>query len=73
VEALGDSMTTNIKSIILNRNNEISTINDQISNWDVRLAARREALQKEYSDLEVALGKLKDQSNWLAGQLAGLS
>ncbi|MFI5895250.1 flagellar filament capping protein FliD [Actinoplanes sp. NPDC051513] len=73
VEAMGTTMTTNLKSIILNRNNEISSINDQISNWDVRLAARREALQKEYTGLEVALGKLKDQSNWLSGQLAGLS
>ena len=28
---------------------------------------------KTYSNLEVALGKLKNQSTWLAGQLAGLS
>ncbi|WP_433371096.1 flagellar filament capping protein FliD [Actinoplanes sp. CA-142083] len=72
VEALGDSMNTNLKSIMLNRNNEITGLNDQISNWDIRLAGKREALQKQYSDLEVALGKLKDQSNWLSGQLAGL-
>jgi flagellar hook-associated protein 2 len=73
VESMGDSMATNLTSIITGRNNEISGLNDQISDWDVRLAAKREALQKQYADLEVSLGKLKDQSNWLSGQLAGLS
>jgi flagellar hook-associated protein 2 len=73
VEAMGDSMSTNLSSIITGRNNQISNLNDQISDWDVRLAAKREALQKQYSDLEVSLGKLKDQSSWLSGQLAGLS
>jgi len=73
IEKMGGTMSTNLTSVITGRNNEISSLNDQISNWDVRLAAKREALQKQYSDLEVALGKLKDQSSWLSGQLAGLS
>ncbi len=72
VESMGDSMATSLTSIITGRNNEISGLNDQISDWDVRLAAKREALQKQYADLEVSLGKLKDQSSWLSGQLAGL-
>jgi flagellar hook-associated protein 2 len=73
VESMADSMSTNLTSIITGRNNEISGLNDQISDWDVRLVAKREALQKQYADLEVSLGKLKDQSSWLSGQLAGLS
>jgi flagellar hook-associated protein 2 len=73
IEAMGTSMSTNLTSVITGRNNEIDSLNDQISNWDVRLSAKREALQKQYSDLEVALGKLKDQSSWLSGQLSGLS
>lgn len=73
VESMAGSMSTNLTSVITGRNNEISGLNDQISDWDVRLAAKREALQKQYSDLEVALGKLKDQSSWLSGQLSGLS
>jgi flagellar hook-associated protein 2 len=72
-EAMTTSMSTNVKSVITGRNSEIDRINSQIDDWDIRLAAKKEALQKQYSDLEVALGKLKDQSNWLAGQLAGLS
>ncbi|HET9143749.1 flagellar filament capping protein FliD [Actinophytocola sp.] len=48
-------------------------MNKEIFSWDSRLAAKKVALQRQYSGLEVTLGKLKDQSNWLAGQLAGLS
>jgi flagellar hook-associated protein 2 len=71
-EAMAGSMSTNVQSVITGRNSEIDQINTQIDDWDVRLDAKRTALQKQYSDLEVALGKLKDQSNWLSGQLAGL-
>jgi flagellar hook-associated protein 2 len=72
VNTMTTSMSTSLKSIMTSRNNAISDLNDQISNWDVRLAAKQEALQKQYADLEVALGKLKDQSSWLSGQLASL-
>lgn len=72
-EKLSGGMSTNLTSVITGRNSEIDGLNDQISDWDVRLSVKQQALQKQYSDLEVALGKLKDQSNWLAGQLAGLS
>jgi flagellar hook-associated protein 2 len=71
-EAMATTMNTNVTSVITGRNKEIDSLNTQIDNWDIRLAAKRTALQKQYSDLEVALGKLKDQSNWLSGQLAGL-
>jgi flagellar hook-associated protein 2 len=72
-QKMSDDMSTNLTSVITGRNSEIDNLNSQISDWDVRLADKRTALQKQYSDLEVALGKLKDQSNWLSGQLAGLS
>ena len=71
-EKLADTQTTSLKSVITGRNDEISAFNTQISDWDVRLAGKRMALQKQYAGLEVALGKLKNQSNWLSGQLAGL-
>jgi flagellar hook-associated protein 2 len=72
-EALAGKQTTSLKAVILGRNDEISVFNTQIDDWDVRLASKKEALQKQYADLEVSLGKLKDQSSWLSGQLAGLS
>jgi flagellar hook-associated protein 2 len=72
-EALTGKLSTSVTAVITGRKNEIDAMNDQISDWDVRLAAKREALQKQYADLETALGKLKNQSSWLSGQLAGLS
>jgi flagellar hook-associated protein 2 len=72
MDALAGGMVTNLSKVVTGRKGEIDGINDQISNWDVRLAAKKTALQKQYSDLEVSLGKLKNQSNWLSGQLAGL-
>jgi flagellar hook-associated protein 2 len=72
-EKLGDGMWQNLKSVVLGRTNQIASLNTQIDDWTVRLAAKKEALQKQYSALEVSLGKLKDQSSWLSGQLSGLS
>jgi flagellar hook-associated protein 2 len=73
VESLAAKQSTSLSAVITGRNDEISVFNTQIDDWDVRLAAKRTALQKQYADLEVSLGKLKNQSSWLSGQLAGLS
>jgi flagellar hook-associated protein 2 len=54
------------------RNDFIRDLNDQVAAWDVRLNARKSTLQRQWSNLEVSLGKLKSQSTWLAGQIAGL-
>jgi flagellar hook-associated protein 2 len=72
-ESISGTMTKNLTSVITGRNSEIDRLNSQIDNWDLRLSAKKLALQKQYSDLEVSLGKLKNQSSWLSGQLAGLS
>ncbi len=72
MEKYAGDQTTNITSVITGRKNEIDGLNTQISGWDLRLAAKRTALQKQYADLETSLGKLKNQSTWLAGQLSGL-
>ena len=63
---------TNLTSLTQNHNTMLHSLNDQIDDWDVRLATRQQSLQRQYSNLEVVLGKLKDQSNWLASQIAGL-
>ena len=70
--AVAFEQTRNVTSVITGRNSEIDNLNSQISNWDVRLAAKKLALQKTYSDLETSLGKLKNQSSWLSGQLSSL-
>ncbi|MEV4636044.1 flagellar filament capping protein FliD [Actinoplanes sp. NPDC049548] len=62
-----------IQALIQRNNNTIKSLNDQVSEWDNRLELRKTALQKQFSGLEVALGKMQQQSSWLAGQLAGLA
>ncbi|MDP9417241.1 MAG: flagellar filament capping protein FliD [Actinomycetota bacterium] len=57
---------------IAGRNSNIEDLNKQIESWDRRLELRRKNLQKQFSGLEVTLGKLRNQSNWLAGAVAGL-
>jgi flagellar hook-associated protein 2 len=67
-----DTTTGTLTTAIQGGNDEITSLNDQIDNWGTRLADRQARLQKQFTDMEVALGKLKDQSNWLAGQLGSL-
>lgn len=54
------------------RTRTIRDLNDRIASWDVRLDLRRAALTRQFSGLEVSLGRLRDQSSWLSGQIAGL-
>ncbi len=62
-----------LRSVVEGRKSEIDVYNSQISNWDVRLAARKEALSRQFTAMETALSSLKQQSTWLAGQLSSLS
>jgi flagellar hook-associated protein 2 len=67
-----DPVSGSIITAVQSSDARVRALNTEIANWDIRLAARQVALQHQYSGLEVALGKLKDQSNWLAGQVASL-
>jgi flagellar hook-associated protein 2 len=61
-------------SLKLNSQNDlIKDYGTQISNWDDRLALRRETLQAQFSALEVSMSKLKSQSSWLTSQIAKLN
>ena len=70
--AATDSATGSLTLALQGGNSLVKNLNDQISDWDIRLQARQEGLQKQFASLEVALGKLKDQSSWLSGQIASL-
>ncbi len=72
VKELATKQSSNVTDVITGRKNEIETLNGQISNWDIRLSSRRQALQRQYAALETSLGKLQNQSSWLSGQLSGL-
>lgn len=51
---------------------QIDQYNRQIDSYERRLELREETLRRTYANLEVALGGLQSQSQWLAGQLNSL-
>lgn len=65
--------TGSITTAISGKQSMIRDLDTQIAGWDVRLASREALLRKQFAALETALGKLKEQGNWLAGQLGSLS
>ena len=71
-EAFSNSTDGIVSLAIKSRQAAIRGMEDDIADWDVRLEVKRNALQRQYTALESALGKLQSQGNWLAGQLASL-
>jgi flagellar hook-associated protein 2 len=67
-----NSTTGTVTLAIQGKNSLVSDLNKRILDWDSRLELKQETLQRRFAALEVALGRMKDQSNWLAGQIAGL-
>jgi flagellar hook-associated protein 2 len=76
VKAVADKATQTstgtLSRLITSRTDAITELNDRIGDWDVRLAARRTTLQKQFTAMETALGSLKNQSSWLSGQISSL-
>jgi flagellar hook-associated protein 2 len=66
------SGTGRLTTVIEGGQRQIKNLGDQIAGWDTRLALKETTLRRQFTSLEVMLGKLRDQSNWLSGQLAGL-
>ncbi|RYV50029.1 flagellar filament capping protein FliD [Pengzhenrongella frigida] len=58
---------------ITSQQSYVKGLGDQVLGWDNRLELRRAALEKSYAGLEVALGKLNSQSDWLTSQLTSLT
>jgi flagellar hook-associated protein 2 len=67
-----DSYEGSLTTLVKSRQSALDGLNDQISEWDTRLADRRATLEKTYAALEVSLSNLKSQSSWLTSQLASL-
>ncbi|GAB1694680.1 flagellar filament capping protein FliD [Krasilnikovia sp. M28-CT-15] len=61
-----------LQGLIQSRNDTIRDLNDQVSDWDDRLALRRKTLETQFTGLETALSKMHQQQSWLSGQLASL-
>ena len=71
-KAFSDSVEGTLTGAIKSRQSAIKGMEDDIADWDTRLAARQTTLQRQYTALETALGKLQSQSSWLAGQIGSL-
>jgi flagellar hook-associated protein 2 len=77
LEAVGklasDSVDGTLTTDIQGHQSTATTLQKGIDDWDVRLAAKQDALNLQYSNLEVTLGKLQDQASWLSGQISSLA
>jgi flagellar hook-associated protein 2 len=70
--AASDKYDGQITTQITGQQGLVTDMNNQIEDWNGRLATRRATLERTYSALEVQLSQMKSQSNWLTSQLAGL-
>lgn len=72
VERATDSSTGTLTTLAQGRDSLAEDLRDRIDDWDDRLALRRATLVRQFTGMETALSSLKQQSSWLAGQLASL-
>ncbi|MFI5953594.1 flagellar filament capping protein FliD [Cryptosporangium sp. NPDC051539] len=68
--AATDSVSGTLTQKIQSGTTMISRLNKEISDWDLKLADRRSALQRQFASMESALSKISSQSNWLSSQTA---
>lgn len=67
-----DGTSGTLKTAIDGRQSLVKDLTDRITAWDGRLARKETDLRRQFTALETALGRLRAQSSWLAGQLASL-
>lgn len=68
-----DPVDGTIKNAVQGRERVVKDLENQIESWDRRLEVRQGILSKQFSGLEVMLGRLQSQGSWLAGQLNTLN
>nr|WP_275955205.1 flagellar filament capping protein FliD [Planomonospora venezuelensis] len=69
---ISNNSTTTVKAAIDGSKSLVTDLTKRIEAWDLRLTKREETLRRQFTGLEVALGKLNQQSSWLAGQISSL-
>jgi len=67
-----DTATGTLTLLAKSEDSQAKDIQARISDWDLRLALRKDTLTRQFTSMEKALGTLQNQSNWLSGQLASL-
>jgi len=71
--AASDKYTGSITTAITGQQTVVTDLSKRISDWDIRLAARKASLQLVYTNLETSLSTLKSQSDWMTSQLSTLT
>lgn len=69
---MSDSADGMMKDVIKAGEDEQAYYKDRISDFEDRMALKRESLQRQYSALETMLANFNSQQSWLASQLATL-
>lgn len=72
LEALAANAKTQIDATVKARTDRLPAMDGRIASWDRRLEIREQTLRRQFEGMEVALGRMQQQSQWLSGQLAGL-
>jgi flagellar hook-associated protein 2 len=67
-----DATTGTLTMLAKGRDTLAKDIQTRIDAWDLRLAQRKQTLTRQFTAMETALSSMKNQSNWLAGQIASL-
>ena len=77
LQAISSSVTrigTGQVSIAIDGGNSVlKTLNDQVADWDLRLADMRASYTRQFSALNTTLAKMQDQQSWLANQFSTMS
>jgi flagellar hook-associated protein 2 len=71
-KSVSEPRTGSLTLAVARHDEAVKNLNELIDAWDVRLESRKQALTRQFSAMEVALGRLQDQSSWLTGQLGSL-
>ena len=72
-KSASDPATGSLTLSVQSQQSVVKDLGTQISDWDDRLAMRRESLEKMYAALETSLSNLNSQSSYLASQIASLT
>lgn len=67
-----DAGTGLLPSAVEGRQSEVRSLDRRIAEMDVRLADREQRLRLHFNSMEAALGRLRQQGDWLAAQLTRL-
>jgi flagellar hook-associated protein 2 len=71
-KSASDSATGSLVKLAEGRESTFKGIQERIDAWDLRLAKRKETLNRQFTAMETSLSSLRNQSTWLAGQINSL-